>query len=151
MAGGARDGTGMDQAQMDAFLRDFWDVYCGAPNTELAAYFRRLRPRYRTALLSNSFVGARREEEARFHFAAMTDLIVYSHEEGLSKPDPRIFERAWQRLGVLPDETIFLDDVERQRRGRARVRHSRHSLPRQRSGHRRDRDVPAGLGRLLVA
>jgi epoxide hydrolase-like predicted phosphatase len=105
--------TGMNPAQMDAFLRDFWDVYCGGPNTELIAYFKGLRPRYRTALLSNSFVGARREEEARFGFAAMTDLIVYSHEEGMSKPDQRIYERACQRLGVPPQEMIFLDDVER--------------------------------------
>ncbi len=102
----------MDAAQTDAFMRDFWDVYMGEPNTELIAYFKGLRPRYRTALLSNSFVGARREEEARFGFAAMTDLIVYSHEEGMSKPDPRIYERAWQRLGVQPQEMIFLDDVE---------------------------------------
>jgi epoxide hydrolase-like predicted phosphatase len=104
--------TGMDEAQMASFMRDFWDVYCGGPNTELIAYFKGLRPRYQTALLSNSFVGARREEEARFGFAAMTDLIVYSHEEGMNKPDRRIYERAWQRLGVQPEETIFLDDVE---------------------------------------
>jgi putative hydrolase of the HAD superfamily len=105
--------TGMNQAQLDAYMRDFWDVYMGAPNTELIAYFKSLRPRYRTALLSNSFVGARREEEARFGFAAMTDLIVYSHEEGMSKPDRRIYERTWRRLGVQPHEMIFLDDVER--------------------------------------
>jgi epoxide hydrolase-like predicted phosphatase len=104
--------TGMDDAPMDAFMRDFWDVYCGVPNTELIAYFKSMRPRYRTALLSNSFVGARREEEARFGFAAMTDLIVYSHEEGMSKPDRRIFELTWRRLGVQPQEMLFLDDVE---------------------------------------
>jgi putative hydrolase of the HAD superfamily len=104
--------TGMNQAQIGAFMCDFWDVYCGGPNIEMIEYFKGLRPRYRTALLSNSFVGARREEEARFGFAAMTDLIVYSHEEGMNKPDRRIYERAWQRLGVQPHEMIFLDDVE---------------------------------------
>lgn len=104
--------TGMDATQVDSFMRDFWDVYCGAANAELIAYFTGLRPRYRTALLSNSFVGARREEEARFGFAAMADVIVYSHEEGMSKPDPRIYERTWQRLGVQPHEMIFLDDAE---------------------------------------
>jgi epoxide hydrolase-like predicted phosphatase len=104
--------TGMNEAQTDAFMRDFWDVYMGEPNTEMIAYFKGLRPRYRTALLSNSFVGARREEEARFGFAALTDLIVYSHEEGVSKPDRRIYERTWRRLGVQPHEIIFLDDVE---------------------------------------
>jgi putative hydrolase of the HAD superfamily len=104
--------TEMDEAQMAAFMCDFWDVYAGRPNTELITYFKGLRPRYQTALLSNSFVGARREEEARFGFAAITDLIVYSHEEGMSKPDSRIYERTWRRLSVEPHEMIFLDDAE---------------------------------------
>jgi putative hydrolase of the HAD superfamily len=104
--------TGMNPAQVDAFMRDFWDVYMGEPNAELIAYFKGLRPRYQTALLSNSFVGARREEEARFGFATMTDLVVYSHEEGMSKPDRRIYERTWRGLGVQPHEMIFLDDAE---------------------------------------
>jgi FMN phosphatase YigB (HAD superfamily) len=102
--------TDMDQAQLDAFVRDFWDVYLGVLNVELAAYFSALRPRFRTALLSNSFVGARREEQERYHFDAITDLIVYSHEEGIAKPDPRIFARTCKRLGVSPAEAAFLDD-----------------------------------------
>ncbi len=38
---------------------------------------------YRIALLSNSFVGARSREQEHYHFAEMTDLIIYSHEVGL--------------------------------------------------------------------
>lgn len=104
--------TGMDQAQTDAFEEDFWDVYLGELNGEMAEYFRGLRPRYRTALLSNSFVGARAREQARFHFEEMTDLIIYSHEEGIAKPDPRIFKLTCERLGVVPGEMVFLDDAE---------------------------------------
>jgi putative hydrolase of the HAD superfamily len=106
--------TGLEGPQSDAqfaaFMRDSWNAYCGQPNHELIAYFQGLRPRYQTALLSNSGVGARREEEARYHFAAMTDLILYSHEEGVVKPDPRIFELACERLGRQPAEMVFLDD-----------------------------------------
>ncbi len=102
----------MDQAQLDAFLRDFWDVYLGQLNVELAAYFSSLRPRYQTALLSNSFVGARSREQERYHFDEMCDLIVYSHEVGMAKPDRRIFELTCERLGVPPGEMIFLDDAE---------------------------------------
>jgi epoxide hydrolase-like predicted phosphatase len=105
--------TGMNQAQADAFMRDFWDVYLGTLNTRLAAYFRGLRPRYQTALLSNSFVGAREQEQERYHFAEMTDLLIYSHEEGIAKPDRRIYELTCERLGVQPDEMIFLDDAEK--------------------------------------
>ncbi len=108
-----RQTLGWNQAQEDMCRRDFWDVYCGHLNLELATYFGNLRPRYQTALLSNSFDGARREEEARYHFSELADVIIYSHEVGMAKPDPRIFALTCERLDVQPDEVIFLDDVER--------------------------------------
>jgi epoxide hydrolase-like predicted phosphatase len=112
VARGLRERLGMDQAQVDDFLHDLWTEYLGQPNTELMDYFRSLRPRYQTALLSNSFVGAREKEQERYQFEDLVDLIIYSHEVGLAKPDRRIFELTCQRLGVQPAETIFLDDVE---------------------------------------
>jgi epoxide hydrolase-like predicted phosphatase len=72
-----------------------------------------LRPRYQTALLSNSFVGAREKEQERYQFEELVDLIIYSHEVGIAKPDRRIFEMTSERLGVQPAEMIFLDDHER--------------------------------------
>ena len=106
-----RDSTGMNQADFDAYMAAFWDIYMGNPNEELIAWFRALRPRYRTAILSNSFVGARDHEEERYGFTSMVDLAIYSHEEGIHKPDPRIYEIAINRLGVAPAEIAFLDDV----------------------------------------
>jgi putative hydrolase of the HAD superfamily len=41
----------------------------------------------------------------------MTDDIIYSHEVGLGKPDPEVYELTAERLGVAPDEIVFLDDV----------------------------------------
>lgn len=103
--------VGMDQGQVEAFMHDLWEEYLGTLNVELAAYFSGLRPRYRTAIISNSFVGARAREQERYHFGDMTDLIIYSHEVGVAKPDRRIYELTWERLGVQPAEMIFLDDV----------------------------------------
>jgi FMN phosphatase YigB (HAD superfamily) len=54
--------------------------------------------------MSNSSVGARREEQERYHFHEMTDLLVYSHEEGVAKPDQRIFALTCKRLGIQPEE-----------------------------------------------
>src|SRR6266511_579138 len=102
---------GLDEGKVNAFMDDIWTEYLGTPNVELIRYFRSLRPRYRTALLSNSFVGARRKEQERYGFEEMADLIVYSHEVGMSKPDRRIYELTCDRLAVRPDEAIFLDDV----------------------------------------
>ena len=104
--------TGMSQDDFDAYMAAFWDIYMGNPNEELIAWFRALRPRYRTAILSNSFVGAREQEEARYGFTSLVDLAVYSHEEGVRKPDPRIYEIAIERLGVAPAEILFLDDLQ---------------------------------------
>lgn len=105
-------GLGVSLADFDLYMAAFWDVYMGNPNEELIAYFRGLRPRYKTAILSNSFVGAREHEEERYGFTSMVDVAVYSHEEGVRKPDPRIYEVACERLGLRPDEIVFLDDVE---------------------------------------
>ncbi len=108
-----RASSGMSQADSDAYMAAFWDIYMGYPNEELIAYFRALRPQYRTAILSNSFVGAREQEEERYGFTSMTDVAIYSHEEGVHKPDPRIYAITCERLGARPDEIVFLDDVER--------------------------------------
>jgi putative hydrolase of the HAD superfamily len=93
-------------------MRDLWQWYLGELNAELAAFFAGLRPRYQTAILSNSFVGARHKEEERYRFHEMTDHIIYSHEVGLVKPDPRIYALTCERLGVQPAEMIFVDDWE---------------------------------------
>ena len=103
---------GLDSAQVDGLMYDLWEEYLGTLNIEMAAFFAGLRPRYQTALLSNSFVGAREREQERYHFNEMTDLIIYSHEVGVAKPERRIFEIVCERLERQPEEIVFLDDVE---------------------------------------
>jgi epoxide hydrolase-like predicted phosphatase len=39
------------------------------------------------------------------------DVVVESAVEGLRKPDPRIYELTCARVGVAPDEAVFLDDL----------------------------------------
>lgn len=95
----------------EALLDDLWDEYLGEANVRLQRYFASLRPRYRTGILSNSWVGAREREHARHGYADRCDVVVYSHEEGMVKPDPRFFELACTRLAVAPSEVVFLDDV----------------------------------------
>lgn len=101
---------GLDEERVAELMQDLWAEYLGTPNAELTAYFAGLRPRYQTAILSNSFVGAREKEHERYGFGDLCDLIIYSHEEGLAKPDRRIFELTCERLGVQPHEIVFLDD-----------------------------------------
>lgn len=103
---------GLDEATLSALMDDAWSEYVGTLNQELADYFIRLRPRYRTGILSNSFVGAREREQALYRFGEMCEVIVYSHEEGCLKPDPRIYRAVCERLEVAPEAAVFLDDVQ---------------------------------------
>ena len=47
---------------------------------------------------------------ARFDFLHWFDGHVISGEEGLIKPDPRIFRRLLRRFDLQPERTVFIDD-----------------------------------------
>jgi epoxide hydrolase-like predicted phosphatase len=105
-----RECLGLDDQQLAEFMADIWREYLGTANTELIEYARRLRRRCRTGILSNSFVGAREREQACYGFEDLVDEIIYSHECGMSKPDPGIYALACERLQVEPAQMVFLDD-----------------------------------------
>jgi epoxide hydrolase-like predicted phosphatase len=104
------DALGLDSRQLQRLTEDIWAEYLGTLNEPLAQYFDGLRPRFRTGILSNSLVGAREREQSAYGLQDMCDVLVYSHEEGMSKPDLRFYQLICDRLGVAPHETIFLDD-----------------------------------------
>lgn len=103
---------GLDGVQLEAVMSELWSEYLGSLDKKLARWFGALRPRYRTGLLSNSWVGAREKEHARYAFGTLCDAIVYSHEEGIEKPDPRLYRILCDHLEVAPEETVFLDDLK---------------------------------------
>ena len=105
------DVLGIDAAQSDALWADVWAEYVGSLNRELLDYLGSLRPRCKTAILSNSFVGAREREQALYGFADVFDHVLYAHEEGLEKPDPAFYLLACERLEVTPEEAVFVDDL----------------------------------------
>lgn len=79
---------------------------------ELVAYIRGLRPRRKTALLSNALSNLRKIVTEDWKISDAFDLIVVSAEEGLLKPDPAIYRLALSRLGIRANEALFIDDVE---------------------------------------
>jgi epoxide hydrolase-like predicted phosphatase len=61
----------------------------------------------KTALLSNSWgVDYPREE-----WDELFDAVVISGEVGMRKPEPAIYRRAAEELGVAADECVFVDDL----------------------------------------
>jgi putative hydrolase of the HAD superfamily len=62
----------------------------------------------RTGLVSNSWGKGRYD---RSQFPVLFDGVVISGEVGLRKPEPRIYELGAERLGLRPDECVFVDDL----------------------------------------
>ncbi len=79
-------------------------------NTELADFLKSLRPRYKTALLSNAWSGAREAINKKYALDTLVDIMLFSAEDGTMKPEARFYLLALHRLGVQANETIFLDD-----------------------------------------
>jgi len=92
-------------------MAEVWTEYRGGPNTELIDWFAALRPRFRTGILSDSYVGARQREQTADGFEDHCEHIVYSHEVGVQKPDPRIYEIACRVFDLDPSAILVLDDL----------------------------------------
>jgi epoxide hydrolase-like predicted phosphatase len=80
-------------------------------NREMAGFIQGLRPRYRTAILSNAGDQGRKTFNDAYALERLVDMVIISAEEKLAKPDERIYSLALDRLGVGADEAIFIDDL----------------------------------------
>jgi len=77
---------------------------------ELVETLRDLHKRYQTALLSNAWDDLRDHLQDTWHIADAFDQIIISSEVTYTKPDPRIYWLALDRLGVSPEQALFIDD-----------------------------------------
>lgn len=80
-------------------------------NTILLAYIAELAASHKIGLISN--IGS---DWITDSFLTKTeqnvfDDMIFSHNVGMTKPDPRIFELACEHLQVSPSEAIMVDDV----------------------------------------
>jgi len=95
-------------ARLDAYHRthNLWEH---AP-PHVAPTLERLRGRFRMAVVSNAN-GTVRAKLERMNLARYFELIVDSHEEGVEKPDPRLFHVALDRMGVRPAQAAYVGDL----------------------------------------
>ncbi|TMK62262.1 MAG: HAD family phosphatase [Actinobacteria bacterium] len=61
-----------------------------------------------TGLISNSWGGVSYDRVATDD---LFDAVVISGEVGVNKPEPEIFRLGAERLGVAPEECVFVDDL----------------------------------------
>ena len=83
-------------------LAVFQNMYLSAYSVdeELEAFARSLRPRLRTALLSNYSLRLRGLLETRWHIADAFDELIISAEVKLMKPQPEIYTLTLERLAA---------------------------------------------------
>jgi putative hydrolase of the HAD superfamily len=62
------------------------------------------------ALLTNGAGDAQRRKISRFDLAGLFDCILIEGETGFGKPDERIYRRALETLGVVPEEAWMVGD-----------------------------------------
>ena len=79
---------------------------------DLIRFIRAHRTGTKMGLLSNGWPSTRRFLNEQWHIADIFDDMIISAEVGLAKPDRRIYQLALDRLGVEPEHTIFVDDID---------------------------------------
>jgi len=94
--------------EMAALQTDFWAG--DKLDLDLAGLLASLRPRYQTVILSNYWTSGRQVIAGTYGLEQAVDTIIISSEEHLAKPDPRLYQRAAERLGVSPAEIVLVDD-----------------------------------------
>jgi putative hydrolase of the HAD superfamily len=63
-----------------------------------------------TAIVSNMGDAVHEHMERELVWLSRFDLLVWSYQLRVAKPDPAIYRYALERLGTRPGETLFLDD-----------------------------------------
>jgi putative hydrolase of the HAD superfamily len=80
-----------------------------APDGEMIAAVRRARSAgIRTGLVSNSLGEGRYDRDS---FPELFDGVVISGEVGLHKPQPEIYVLGAERVGLPPEQCVFVDDL----------------------------------------
>lgn len=69
-----------------------------------------VREQSRVGIVSNNLIEETREKLVFCRLAPLVDAVVVSGDEGVSKPDPRIFRIALDRLGVTAADTVMIGD-----------------------------------------
>jgi putative hydrolase of the HAD superfamily len=99
--------------------REVLPLLAGELRPRMVAALRRCKANFRNACLTNNVRSgegagmARSAEQAAQLQAVMAlfDQVIESSREGVRKPEPAFYRLACERMGVAPDEVVYLDDL----------------------------------------
>jgi 2-haloacid dehalogenase len=96
---------------IEAFGKRFDEMIAGPIEDSVALLAELKARRVPLYALSNWSAETFPSQRSRFAFLDWFDGIVVSGLEGVIKPDPRIFGILCERYHLVPESTIFIDDV----------------------------------------
>ncbi len=104
--------AGMPPNQETAEELNRWDArHWTTQNPAMLAWQLALKQRgLLTAILSNMGDNVLASVEREFDWIHRFDVLVWSFQLGIAKPDPAIYRHTIAKLGVQPEETLFIDD-----------------------------------------
>lgn len=87
-------------------------------NKSAVEYVRKVRNAgYKTVICSNNFPARINGLQKRFGFLGDFDVVVFSYEVGVDKPNKEIFQILVKKTGVKADEIVYSDDDESKMEG----------------------------------
>lgn len=94
-------------------LKEFQDVFWSEDyvDFDLVNTLRGLRRTHCTALLSNALPDVHFWVTHQLKFDDAFDVMIFSSEVGMMKPDPRIYQLTLQQLAVPAEQAVFVDDT----------------------------------------
>jgi len=101
--------VGLTEAEQAEALRDeLWQTW--VVDEQVLALIDRLRERYRMAMLSNATDALDALLAERYGVADRFEVLGNSARLGVAKPDPAAYQAVLGRLGLKPEEVVFVDD-----------------------------------------
>lgn len=96
----------VSEQDLQELEQDYWKGHWNAP---LLEHLKTLKPYCKLGILSDAESNARDIVKPWVN-ENLFDVLVFSAEEKVCKPDPKIFNVVLQRLGAKANSTLFIDD-----------------------------------------
>jgi HAD superfamily hydrolase (TIGR01509 family) len=96
----------LEELQAIHRVNNLWEIV----PPDVAPALEALRGRFRLSVISNAN-GTVREKLRRVGLLGYFETVLDSHEEGVEKPDPRIFRKALERTGAQAGQSLYIGDM----------------------------------------
>lgn len=83
------------------------------PNNDVLEFLSKEKGKFKLGIINNGLYRMLEKAMVEWELGRLSDAIVNSSRDKVSKPNPQAFLLACQRLQVQPEDCIFVDDKEK--------------------------------------